>query len=172
MNTYWVLGLRYRQQTFIHRNDRPGYCKQSTGRANGGVQFALQKRSVAIITVHNHPSGNLTPSEADKRITDQLIQVGDFLRVPVLDSLIISEKSYYSFADSKLLDQLKEHSMYKLPYKEQQRLLTKAEEIGRREGHKDVARELKARGIDLETIATVTGLSIEEIKKLKPRKTK
>tara|TARA_R110002111_G_scaffold146223_3_gene212874 strand:+ start:1380 stop:1805 length:426 start_codon:yes stop_codon:yes gene_type:complete len=66
----------------------------------------LQKRSVNLIIVHNHPSGELKPSDADKDVTDHLHQVGKFLNVPMLDHMIISNKDFYSFADSGLLQEL------------------------------------------------------------------
>ena len=56
--------------------------------------FALQKQAVKVILVHNHPSGDLTPSEADKDLSDRLIQVGIIVNVPIVDHFIISERSY------------------------------------------------------------------------------
>ena len=48
---------------------------------------------------HNHPSGNLEPSKADKEITKKLKGAGESLDVKVLDHLIITETKYYSFVD-------------------------------------------------------------------------
>jgi DNA repair protein RadC len=66
-------------------------------------QAALQMGSVAVILVHNHPSGTLRPSEADKRLTAKLQQGGSQLDIQVLDHVIITEKAYFSFADEHLL---------------------------------------------------------------------
>ena len=60
---------------------------------------ALQALASSIILCHNHPSGNLQPSQADIDITKKLKQGGACLDITVLDHLIISEKGYYSFAD-------------------------------------------------------------------------
>lgn len=81
------------------------------------LSIPLQKRAVRIIIVHNHPSGELDPSEADKDITDRMIQCGLIMHVPVLDHLIISETAYYSFADSGLLAELALSKKYVPPYK-------------------------------------------------------
>ncbi len=64
-------------------------------------RYALQIAGAAgIIVSHNHPSGNLTPSQADHQITKKLKQAGAFLDMPVLDHLILSpDNRYYSFAD-------------------------------------------------------------------------
>jgi DNA repair protein RadC len=50
-----------------------------------------------IILIHSHPSGNLKPSHADKSLTHQMIEAGKILRIEVLDHLIITQKSFYSF---------------------------------------------------------------------------
>ncbi len=64
----------------------------------------LKSLSVAIILVHNHPSGKLTPSEADKRLTEKIKNAADFLDVKILDHLIITPNGeYYSFADNDLI---------------------------------------------------------------------
>lgn len=60
---------------------------------------ALKVAASSLILVHNHPSGNLQPSEADKSITNRLKQAGELLEVNVLDHVIISDSSYYSFSD-------------------------------------------------------------------------
>lgn len=64
---------------------------------------ALKVAASSLILIHNHPSGNLQPSEADKSITDRLKQAGELLEVNVLDHLIITAKSFYSFADFGVL---------------------------------------------------------------------
>ena len=52
---------------------------------------------------HNHPSGNLQPSEADKGLTKNIREAGKVLDIPVLDHLIITSETYLSFADEGLL---------------------------------------------------------------------
>ncbi|MGO4906103.1 RadC family protein [Flavobacterium sp. W20_MBD1_R3] len=60
---------------------------------------ALEMGATALILCHNHPSGTLIPSDADKQITRKLKLAGDSLEIKVLDHLIVTETSYYSFAD-------------------------------------------------------------------------
>ncbi|MFL9845832.1 RadC family protein [Flavobacterium rhizosphaerae] len=64
---------------------------------------ALEHNAVAIILVHNHPSGVLKPSEQDKQVTRQLKAAGHALDVKVLDHVIVTEHSYMSFADEGIL---------------------------------------------------------------------
>lgn len=62
-------------------------------------QAALLTNASNIILSHNHPSGNLIPSEADERITKKLKSAGEILEIQVLDHLILGEDRYFSFAD-------------------------------------------------------------------------
>lgn len=66
-------------------------------------KVALENLCSAIILAHNHPSGNLTPSQADKNLTKKLREAGTYLEVPVLDHVIFTDKAYLSFADDGLL---------------------------------------------------------------------
>jgi len=67
------------------------------------LKNALETGATALILVHNHPSGTLKPSEADKQITQKLKGAALSLDIKVLDHLIITEKDYFSFADESLL---------------------------------------------------------------------
>ncbi|MFT5252764.1 MAG: DNA repair protein RadC [Flavobacteriales bacterium] len=60
---------------------------------------ALEMGATSLILCHNHPSGTLVPSDADKQITKKLKLAGDSLEIKVLDHLIITETNYFSFAD-------------------------------------------------------------------------
>lgn len=64
---------------------------------------ALDHFACGIILCHNHPSGNLEPSEEDKNLTKKIKQAGLLLDINTLDHLIISDAGYYSFADEGLL---------------------------------------------------------------------
>ena len=60
-------------------------------------------RCCGIVLAHNHPSGNLTPSEADIKITNKLKQMASFIDLNLVDHIIVGDKAYYSFADEGLL---------------------------------------------------------------------
>ena len=64
---------------------------------------ALEHNATSLILCHNHPSGVLQASEADKQITRKLKEAGKQLDILVLDHVIITEKSYFSFADKGIL---------------------------------------------------------------------
>ncbi len=66
-------------------------------------KHAIEQLASGLILLHNHPSGNLTPSQADKDLTRKLREAGRVLDVPILDHLIFTDKAYYSFADEGIL---------------------------------------------------------------------
>lgn len=67
------------------------------------LKQALEVGATALVLCHNHPSGTLKASEADKKITQKLKTAGLTLDIKVLDHIIITEKAYFSFADETIL---------------------------------------------------------------------
>ncbi|TDN93469.1 DNA repair protein RadC [Salegentibacter sp. 24] len=67
------------------------------------LRKALEVGATSLILAHNHPSGTLKPSEADKQLTQKLKAAAQSLDIKVLDHLIVTEKSYFSFADEGVL---------------------------------------------------------------------
>lgn len=66
-------------------------------------KVAVENYACSIIICHNHPSGNLKPSEADVRITKNIKEAGKLMDIPLLDHLIITENEFYSFADEGMI---------------------------------------------------------------------
>lgn len=66
-------------------------------------KVALEHLAQSIILIHNHPSGNLKPSEQDKRLTERMVKIGRELDLPVLDHVIFTDHGYFSFADDGIL---------------------------------------------------------------------
>ncbi len=67
------------------------------------LKKALEVGAISLALAHNHPSGTLRPSEADKQVTQKLIAAAQSLDLRVIDHLIITEKGYFSFADEGVL---------------------------------------------------------------------
>ena len=131
----------------------------------------LQKRAVKLILVHNHPSGEIKPSKDDKDITDRLIQVGRIMKVPVLDHLIITENTFFSFEDSGLLGELQLSTKYVPTYELQRRyeeeLKAKTSEKAKTEKAKEMAKMMKAKDEPIDKIVEYTGLTKTSIQRLK-----
>lgn len=161
---FWIIGLNSRNTLLFIELISLGTVNATIIEPMEVYSFALQKRAVSIIMVHNHPSKEHNPSEADKDITNKMIQVGLFLKVPVIDHLIISEEGFYSFAESGLLDDLAQSKKYVMQY-------LREEEIKREHAQKDkaleIARAMKKEGYDIEAISKLTGLKKRSILNLK-----
>ncbi len=100
---FWILLLNRANEVL-----RP--VQVSAGGISGTVadpklifKHAIEYLASSMILVHNHPSGNVTPSQADKDLTRKLRECGKLLDVPVLDHLIFTDRTYLSFADEGLL---------------------------------------------------------------------
>ena len=66
-------------------------------------RFALEQGAHSLILIHNHPSGNLQPSDTDKRLTQRLQKIGKELELPLIDHLIYTDRGYFSFADEGIM---------------------------------------------------------------------
>jgi DNA repair protein RadC len=73
--------------------------------ADGKMIFkaAIENSAHGLILVHNHPSGQLFPSDSDKSLTRKMVQFGSFIDLPILDHLIFADNGYFSFADQGIL---------------------------------------------------------------------
>lgn len=87
-----------------------GYYPLSTGGLTATVvdlrlifSTAIKTFATGIIISHNHPSGNLTPSEADKNITKKIKAAGELLDIKLIDHIILTDEQYFSFADEGIL---------------------------------------------------------------------
>ena len=95
----------------LNRSNRLlGIYEVSTGGLTGTIAdpriiftAALKANAVSIALAHNHPSGDLKPSRQDEALTQKIKNAGSFLDILVLDHVILSTESYYSFADEGLL---------------------------------------------------------------------
>jgi DNA repair protein RadC len=87
-----------------------GFFKVSQGGVTGTVadprvifQFALLCNATGLVLAHNHPSGQVQPSSADIELTRKIVEAGKVLDVRVMDHVVVSSESYYSFADEGML---------------------------------------------------------------------
>ena len=100
---FWVIGLNVNNVIAYIELVALGSVSKIIVKPVEVFSFAVAKKCESVILVHNHPSGDLTPSKADIDLTKKLVNGSKFLEIKVLDHLIISTKEYLSFADKKLL---------------------------------------------------------------------
>lgn len=106
--------IDYKERFVVLLLNRNNYVLCAAIISDGGVtgtvvdsklvfQHALMTNAVSLVLCHNHPSGNLAPSSGDTEITAKLRQGAKMLDMDILDHIILTEDSYYSFADNSLL---------------------------------------------------------------------
>lgn len=100
---FWVLHLsRANRVQFFELISRGG-LSQTVVDIKLIAKSAIDHLSSGLILVHNHPSGNLSPSPADKTLTQRIIEIARIIDVKVLDHIIVAPTGYYSFADEGIL---------------------------------------------------------------------
>ncbi len=167
---FWVVGLDNKNKILFVELIGLGATNRVNADPPDIFRMAIYKLAVKIILVHNHPSGSLNISKADRDFTDRMLKVGKLINIEVIDHLIISEKSYTSLEDKGILKELKESGLYKIVDREETELRQWKIDMEKKQAEKqkalDIAKKLKAQGIDVEIIKNATGLGKREIGKL------
>ncbi|CAN5474665.1 JAB domain-containing protein [soil metagenome] len=112
LRSMWSDSMEFKEEFYIlilnRANRVKGYYKVSEGGTAGTVvdpkivfSVALKCQASGIILAHNHPSGNSQPSESDRQLTKKIKEGGKLLEIQILDHIIITAESYYSFADEE-----------------------------------------------------------------------
>lgn len=100
---FWVLLLNNSNKVVYKLQLSKGGLTQTIVDVRLIFKTVLEHLATAIILVHNHPSGQLNPSIADKDITQKIKQAGSTLDIQLLDHLIVTQTGYFSFADEEIL---------------------------------------------------------------------
>lgn len=100
-------------------------------------RIAIQKGAVKVILAHNHPSGLLVPSPADRDLTDRMVQVGKIIHIEVSDHLIFTLDGFYAFSRKGLMAEIRGSKKYVPLYKEKESIRKEALRIGKEEGLKE-----------------------------------
>lgn len=100
---FWVLYLNQGNRVVRKEQISKGGINQTSVDIRVIMKTAIQEMATSIIIAHNHPSGNLQPSMADKNLTQKIKNAGNNLDIQLLDHLILAQKSYFSFADEGLI---------------------------------------------------------------------
>ena len=98
--TFIVLYLNRANQVLGYSVISQGGTSNTTVDIKMVIQTALLANASCIMLAHNHPSGNLHPSSDDNRITNRIIEAARLFDITVLDHIIITNESYYSFTDN------------------------------------------------------------------------
>lgn len=100
---FWVLYLNNANKILFKAQLSKGGMTGTLVDVRLVFKIALEQNAVAIILVHNHPSGKLQASDADIQVTKKIKNAGQQLDIPILDHVIVTEHGYFSFADEGIL---------------------------------------------------------------------
>lgn len=100
---FWILLLNRANKIIIKKRISEGGVAGTVADSKIIFKEAVDKLASSIVLCHNHPSGNVKPSDADIKLTKRLKEAGQIFEIPVLDHIIITHNSFYSFADEGLM---------------------------------------------------------------------
>ena len=100
---FWIMLLNNANKVIKLEKIGVGGMTGTTADPKKIFKSALENNATSIMLCHNHPSGNVIPSNADKQITNNLKKAGQFLEIKILDHIIIGNDNYFSFADEGIL---------------------------------------------------------------------
>lgn len=182
---FWIIGLANNNKILFVELVSIGSVRATVVEPMNVFRVAILKNAVKVILVHNHPSGELTPSNDDKDVTDRLIQVGRIIDIEVVEHLIITTEEYYSFVDSDLFELLQDSMEWMPPFeiiqkirKEEQEIRKEAVHMARIEGleegidkglakgRMEMAKAMKKSGEPLDKIVEYTNLLKKEAESL------
>lgn len=174
---FWIIGLNAGNTILFIELVALGGAKTINIEPMNVFRVSVLKGAITVILVHNHPSNTLKPTDADKDLTDRLIQVGKILDIQVIDHLIITTKSYMSFNEIGLIDELAKSIKWTPTYvvaeqirKEEKKIRQEAIQTERTKAKadkekaiKNIAKTMKKNSEPIEKIIEYTGLSKKEI---------
>ena len=100
---FWVIFLNQKNQIIYKSQISKGGITGTIVDVRVLFKMALEHYATSIIVAHNHPTGNLKPSDADLKITRNIKNAGEILDIKLTDHLIIGENAFFSFQDEGLL---------------------------------------------------------------------
>lgn len=173
---FWMIGLNAAGVILYIELISMGSVKATLVQPMNVFRVAVLKGAVNVMAVHNHPSGGMIPSEADKDITDRLIQVGIILDIKLIDHLIISTETYMSFVSTGLMFELEQSLKYVPPYMVEERIreqeeakmekAIKAEEEKHKEKLVVVVTNLLEKQMSVKEIAAILNITVREVQQI------
>lgn len=168
---FWIIGLNNHHKILFIELLALGAHNRANITPPDVFRMAIYKLASRAVLVHNHPSGSMVVSPKDKEVTDYLYKAGKFLRIDVLDHLLISEKKYVSFAQAGIMNEIRTSGAWELVDKDavedlREMRIEVEKERAATNTKLAIAKKLKAKGIPDVEIKQFTGLKLSEIQKL------
>lgn len=100
---FWVIALNSKNMIIDAASIVKGTLTNCYVHSREIFEYAIVKHAAAICVIHNHPSGDSTPSKDDEKLTKNIVKAGKVMGIPVLDHVIIGDGIYYSFLEDDKL---------------------------------------------------------------------
>jgi DNA repair protein RadC len=97
---FWVLALNRRLRVVASKRISTGGISETIVDVRLILKFGIENNASNLVIAHNHPSGNLNPSESDLRLTSDIRQAAKYMNMPLIDHVIVADTGYFSFADA------------------------------------------------------------------------
>jgi DNA repair protein RadC len=97
---FWVLALNRRLRVVASKRISTGGISETIVDVRLILKFGIENNASNLVLAHNHPSGNLNPSESDLRLTSDIRQAAKYMNMPLIDHVIVADTGYFSFADA------------------------------------------------------------------------
>ncbi len=156
---FWVVGLDNKNKVLFVELIGLGTVNRVNANPPDVFRMAIYKLAVKMILVHNHPSGDTSPSVNDKNFTDRMLKVGKLINIDVIDHLVIAEESFTSFAEEGIIKELHKSGMFEIVEREKEVIKKWNLQMEREKEAVSIAQKLKKEGIDDDVIKRVTGLT-------------
>lgn len=100
---FWLITLNQAAKVISRRRISAGGIDQTTVDVRQIMKYAIHDNATQIAVSHNHPSGNLKPSNEDINVTNKIKKAGELLNIRLIDHVVIGKENYYSFHDHGLI---------------------------------------------------------------------
>lgn len=101
---FWVLALHSNRSVIAKECVFRGTVDACPVYPRDVFRLACRLNAASILVAHNHPSGDNRPSSSDLQVTETLLQAAQILQIPIVDHLIVTNKKYFSFLESGLIE--------------------------------------------------------------------
>lgn len=156
---FWVVGLDNKNKILFVELIGLGAVNRVNANPPDVFRMAIYKLAVKMILVHNHPSGDTSPSVNDKNFTDRMLKVGKLINIDVIDHLVIAEESFTSFAEEGIIKELQNSGMFEIVEREKEVIKKWNLQMEREKEAVSIATKMKKDGVDVDTIKKYTGLT-------------
>jgi DNA repair protein RadC len=97
---FWAIAVNRRLRVIASKRISTGGISETVVDVRLILKFGIENNASNLVLAHNHPSGNLNPSESDLRLTSDIRQAAKFMNMPLIDHVIVADTGYFSFADA------------------------------------------------------------------------